>query len=220
MWRLNLSIQGVSHNIDVTAGIAYTLLVPRLWTTTIEEHRHAVREAILDTAAQLVWEQGIASVRMSEIANRTGIGRATLYKYFPDVEAVLLAWHQRHVADHLQHLSELRDRPGDAWKRLKSVLEAYAMITHHRKHGGTELVALLHQREHVADAQQQLVDLVRDLLSEVTESGQLRDDVPPEELAAYCIHALAGAAMLPSDAAVRRLVKVTLAGLRPAGGAA
>ena len=190
--------------------------MPKLWNETIEEHRHAVREAILDTAVRLVSEQGVASVRMSEIAKRTGIGRATLYKYFPDVEAILFAWHQRHVADHLEHLSALRDRPGDPWKRLTSVLGAYGMICHHRKHGGTELAALLHQREHVTEAQQQLVDLVCDLLRDVTDTGRIRDDVSTEELATYCIHALAAATTLPSEAAVRRLVKVTLAGLRPA----
>jgi hypothetical protein len=27
-----------------------------------------------------------------------GIGQATLYKYFPDIEAILHAWRQRHVA--------------------------------------------------------------------------------------------------------------------------
>lgn len=39
----------------------------------------------------------------------------------------------------------------------------------------------------------------------------------PEELAALCVHALAAAASLPSGAAVRRLVDVVLAGLRPGG---
>ncbi len=37
----------------------------------------------------------------------------------------------------------------------------------------------------------------------------------PEELANYCLHALAAAQTLTSREAVRRLVEVTLAGLRP-----
>ncbi|MBA2423836.1 MAG: TetR/AcrR family transcriptional regulator, partial [Actinobacteria bacterium] len=43
-----------------------------------------------------------------------------------------------------------------------------------------------------------------------------RDDVSPDELASYCLHALSAAGGLSSRAAVRRLVTVTLAGLRPA----
>jgi hypothetical protein len=51
-------------------------------------------------------------------------------------------------------------------------------------------------------------------VAEGAETGDLRDDVAPDELAGYCLHALAAASSLPSKAAVRRLVTVTLAGLR------
>ena len=47
------------------------------------------------------------------------------------------------------------------------------------------------------------------------ESGDVRDGAAPDELASGCVHALT-AATLPFKTAVRRLVAVTLAGLRPA----
>lgn len=194
----------------------YPRTVPRLWSDTVEGHRHAVRDAILDTTAALVTRHGWTSVTMSRIAEESGIGRATLYKYFSDVEAILTAWHQRHVAGHLRHLGELRDQAGPAAGRLEAVLGAYAFICHHRGRHGAELSALLHRGEHVTRAQQQLTDLVGDLLTEVAQAGDLRDDVPPAELARYCLHALTAAGDLPSEAAVHRLVAVTLAGLRPA----
>ena len=186
--------------------------MPKLWNETIEAHRHAVGEAILDATWALVMEHGLTSVTMSQIADKTGIGRATLYKYFP-VEAILVAWHQRHVTGQLEHLAELRDQAGDAGDRLEAVLEAYAL--HYHEHHGTELAALLHRGEHVAGAQQQLIALFRDLLTEVAHTGDLRKDVAPDELATYCLHALTAASSLPSKAAVRRLVTVILAGLRP-----
>ncbi len=192
--------------------------MPKLWNATIEEHRRAVREAVIEAAARLVAEHGIRSVTMSQIAEETGIGRATLYKYFPDVEAILLAWHERQITGHLELLGELRDQPGQAGERIEAVLEAYALI-HHESHGhhDPDLVAFLHRDEHeqVARAQQRLRDLVRDLLAEGAETGDVRDDVAPAELASYCLHALAAASGLPSKAAVRRLVTVTLAGLLP-----
>ena len=110
----------------------YTRVMPRLWNETIEAHRRAVREAILETTARLVAERGLRSVTMSQIAEEAGIGRATLYKYFPDVEAILIAWHERHVSGHLEQLAELRDQPGDARGRLEAVLRAYALIQHKR----------------------------------------------------------------------------------------
>lgn len=190
--------------------------MPKLWNETIEAHRHAVRDATLDATAALVAEHGLMSVTMSRIAEATGIGRATLYKYFPDVESVLTAWHERKVTEHLEHLTAVRDQVGDPGRRLEVVLEAYALMSQQRhEHHGTELAALLHQGEPVARAHEQLRGLIRDLLAEGALAGDLRDDVAPDELAGYCLHALSAAGSLPSKAAVRRLVTVTLAGLRP-----
>jgi AcrR family transcriptional regulator len=195
--------------------VAYTVGVPRLWNDTIRAHRAAVNDAILDTTAALVAKHGLRSVTMSQIAEQTGIGRATLYKYFPDVEAILAAWHERQITAHLQQLTELRDQAGDAGQRLNAVLEAYALISHdtHGNHD-SELAAILHRDERVTRAQHQLRDMIRDLLTEAVATGEVRNDVAPDELASYCLHALAAATSLPSKAAVQRLVTVTLAGLR------
>jgi AcrR family transcriptional regulator len=190
--------------------------VPRLWNQTIAAHRREVRRAILDTTAALVAEHGLRSVTMSQIAEETGIGRATLYKYFADVEAILFAWHERQVSGHLEQLAAVRDQAGDAAGRLEAVLEAFALISHESHgHSDTELVAFLHRDEQLAPAQQRLRNMIRDLLTEGAKTGDLRADVAPDELASYCLHALAAAGSLPSKAAVRRLVTVTLAGLRP-----
>ncbi|HXF74342.1 MAG TPA: TetR/AcrR family transcriptional regulator [Actinomycetota bacterium] len=191
--------------------------MPKLWTETIEAHRREVRDAILDTTAALVAQHGLRSVTMSQIAEATGIGRATLYKYFQSVDAILLAWHERQIARHLGHLLEVRDRAGDARERLEAVLEAYALLAHgFQGHDDTELAAFLHRDQEVTRAHRQLRGLIRGLLAEAAEAGEIRDDVAPDELAAYCIHALGAAADLPSRAAVRRLVAVTLSGLRAA----
>jgi AcrR family transcriptional regulator len=187
--------------------------VPKLWTETIEEHRRAVRDATLDTTAALVAERGLAAVTMSQIATATGIGRATLYKYFPDVEAILVAWHQRQIARHMEQLAAVRDQAnGGPGERLEAVITAYAIIMHNRPHG-TELAAAAHRGEHLADAQQQLLGFLRDLIADAANTGEVRDDVPPTELADYCLHALQAASSLQSEVATQRLVTVTLAGL-------
>jgi len=202
----------LSNHVVSTLVVPYTGVVPKLWNETIDAHRAAVRDATLNTTATLVAEHGLRSVTMSQIAEETGIGRATLYKYFSDVEAILLAWHERQITGHLEYLVEVRDQAGDPGERLDAVLEAYALIS--REHHSTELAALLHQGEHVVRARQQLSDFIRDLLSEAAETGDVRDDVAVDELASFCIHALTGASSLPSKAAVRRLVMVIRAGLR------
>ena len=189
--------------------------MPKLWNDTIEAHRREVSRAILDTTVALVGEHGLLSVTMSQIAEATGIGRATLYKYFPDVEAILVAWHERQLTGHLEQLRQERGKGDKALERLQAVLELYASIQYDvRAAHDTELAAHLHRGAHVTRAQKQLRDLVRDLLAEAAESGEVRRDVAPDELATYCLHALAAASSLPSKAAVGRLVRVALAGLR------
>lgn len=187
--------------------------MPKLWNDTIEAHRREVRDAILEATAALVTGHGLAAVTMSQIAEDTGIGRATLYKYFPDVESILVAWHERHVGGHLEHLRQLATQTGNARGRLGGVLEAYALIMHHRHE--PELSALLHREEHVARAERKLHEFIRDLLAEGAKAGEVRRDVAPDELARYCLHALTAAGGLSSKAAVQRLVAVTLAGLQP-----
>jgi len=186
--------------------------VPRLWTETVAGHRAAVRDAALDAVAALVVRHGLRGVTMSQVAEVAGIGRATLYKYFDDVEAILIAWHDRHVAHHLEHLRRMQHQPGDAGARLGAVLEAYAHIRH--EHHDPDLAALVHRGEHMGHAHHQLTTLIAELLTEAAAAGMVRGDVPPSELAAYCLHAVTAAASLPSRAAVSRLVEVTLTGLR------
>lgn len=187
--------------------------MPGAWNETIDQHRRDVREAIMLAGAALVLEQGLRSATMSQIAERAGIGRATLYKYFPSVEAILVAWHERQVAAHVQRLTAIAEEPGSGIERLEAVLEAYAQIAF--EYHGNEIAALVHQGDHVVLAEHQLRRLVRDRLGEAAAAGEVRSDVPPEELATYCLQALTAAGRLPSRDAVQRLVGVILDGLRP-----
>jgi AcrR family transcriptional regulator len=186
--------------------------MPRLWNETIDAHKRAVDEAILGATAALVQSGGLGSVTMSGVAAAAGIGRATLYKYYPSVKAVLRAWHERVVGQHLAHLREVRDGPGDPLARLEAVLEGFALSA--RAHPGVDVAAALHRGTHVARAHEELRTLLEDLLLEGVKSGDVRADVAPGELVLYCLHALGAACHLPSEAAVRTLVTVTISGLR------
>ncbi|WP_427890139.1 TetR/AcrR family transcriptional regulator [Kribbella sp. GL6] len=172
--------------------------MPKLWEHTIASHRSAVQEAILDATAALVDERGVTGVSMAEVAQRAGVGRATLYKYFGDVDAVLTAWHHRQVAAHLRQLDGVWERT----HRIDDVLEAYAFIRHEHPPAAAPN---LHRGQHAHD---HLIEFVAERL------GDVRSDVPARELAAYAVHALDAAGAVPSKAAVRRLVAVTLSGLR------
>ncbi|WP_433786840.1 TetR/AcrR family transcriptional regulator [Actinomycetospora sp. CA-101289] len=189
--------------------------MPRLWNETIEAHRRDVHAAVVDAAWRLVSENGLRSATMSKIAEQAGIGRATLYKYFPDVESILVAWHQEQVGSHLGHLAGLAQGEGSARDRLRCVLEAYALMSHRSGQHAAELVAHLHRDESVAQARTQVLGLLTSLLAEAAAAGETRGDVDPAELALYCLHALSAAGQLSDEAAVHRLVNVVLDAAEP-----
>ncbi|QDG87102.1 TetR/AcrR family transcriptional regulator [Pseudarthrobacter sp. NIBRBAC000502770] len=182
--------------------------MPKLWNETIDAHRGAVRDAILDATTALVSEHGLLSVTMSQIAQAVGIGRATLYKYFPNVEAILLAQHDRQLAGHLEHLAAATHAGGDAAHQLETVLHIHAMMTY--EHHDSALATIMHHD----GARQRQDTFIQDVLRRAAEAGAIRDDMAPQELASYCLHALAAAAESPSKAAVTRLVQLTLDSLR------
>ena len=197
-------------------GTTYPRPVPRLWNETIEAHRRDVRDAIVDATWRLVTEDGLRSATMSGIAERAGVGRATLYKYFPDVESILVAWHQDRIGSHLDHLTGLAQGAGPAHDRLRAVLEAYALTSHRTGRHAAELVANLHRDHTVVRARTQVLDLLTTLVSAAADAGDVRGDVDPAELALFGLHALAAAAHVTDGSAVDRLVGVVLDALAPA----
>jgi AcrR family transcriptional regulator len=190
--------------------------VPKLWSETVDAHRTQVREAIFTSAIELIAEHGLRAVTMSQIAERARIGRATLYKYFPDLDAILIAWHGRQVTAHLDQLRGIATQPGSAASRLEEVLLTYAGIIRETaaRHQGTDLSALVHQGEHLDHAKHQLNELISDLVAEAAAAGDIRADIPAAELASYCLSALGAARTAHSRAAASRLIAVILAGLR------
>lgn len=187
--------------------------VPKLWTDTLEGHRREVVDAILAAALDLVDQHGGRELTMSRLAEAAGIGRATLYKYFPDVDAILVALHQRHIQAHLDRLLALGRSAGDPLDRLHAVLDAYATLR--QGHAGTAVEALLHGDPRIVEAHQRLQGGLCALLAEGAAAGRVRADVPPEELATFCLHALTGAGHLGSPAAAHRLSRLILAAVAP-----
>lgn len=61
------------------------------WSQARTSFRQGQRESIALAAIELLMESGSAELSMSTIAERAGISRQTLYRYFPDLASVLAA---------------------------------------------------------------------------------------------------------------------------------
>lgn len=81
-----------------------------------QQRSRATWGAILDAAAQLFGESGYAATTTNKVADRAGVSIGSLYQYFPDKDALLLALAERHIGEATQVLvAEFvaleRDRP-------------------------------------------------------------------------------------------------------------
>jgi hypothetical protein len=153
----------------------------------------------------------IGGRRLGQLLLLTG-ARGASYRHFADVDEVLTAWHERQVAGHLQQLTDVRDRAGSAGGRLEAVLTTYAELSRHPH--GSEAAARLHSGDHMAAARGPLRAFLAELVAEDARAGQVRGDVPAEELPTTSWGALSAAGGAASPAAVGRLIAVTLAALR------
>ena len=70
----------MSHLQHCGSPRAYTSVVPSPWGDTVGRHRTATHQAALEAAGALIAQYGLAGVTMARIAQRAGIGRATLYR--------------------------------------------------------------------------------------------------------------------------------------------
>lgn len=70
------------------------------------------RNAILDAAEALFTEQPERMANVSEVAAAAGLAKGTVYLYFPSKEEMLLALHERQVAEFFSELGKLLQGPG------------------------------------------------------------------------------------------------------------
>ena len=194
-----------------TATCRILPVVPKVWSATVEEHRVAVRRAIFEATWALMNERGPLGLTMSEIATRAGIGRATLYKYFPDVEAILLAAHHEEVGHHLQQAHELAAQNASPSAGLEAVLLHYATVVQRREEPTYDaLRTLLHADARVAAAHDELMVTLMELIASSVTAGEVRDDVDPELLAEYCLSALGAAGKVTGAGTPDALVRLLL----------
>lgn len=65
--------------------------MPKIQAATVAEHRAAQRRAILDAARELLAEGGTEAPSLAAVAERTGLARPSVYRYFRSRDDLLEA---------------------------------------------------------------------------------------------------------------------------------
>jgi AcrR family transcriptional regulator len=163
------------------------------------------------TAAREAFAEGGESTALEEIARRAGVGIGTLYRHFPNRQALLEALYVNEVDELCRSAEGLAGR--DPWEALDAWFErliAY-MVTKR---------ALAHELLNYVDQDAQLFKVCRSslfaagepLLKSAQDAGEVRPDVEFSEV----LQMVMGITKIPSNdpAQIERLVRIALDGLR------
>lgn len=152
-----------------------------------DDDGESLGERILDAAASCVLAYGIDRVTLAEIARRAGVSRPTIYRRWPDTQAILAALLTARVTRVLVDVGERGEGRTALVTRMVAVAERlrHDDIVMSVLHHAPEL-AMVYIAERLGTSQQILIDALAGQLKLAQEHGSVRTG-DPRQLAAMCL---------------------------------
>jgi TetR/AcrR family transcriptional regulator, mexCD-oprJ operon repressor len=177
--------------------------------------RERVATAIVEAAAAVLADQG-EQASMSDVAGAAGVARATVYRYFPNREALLEAVGRSALEDAGELLGAARLDAVSVADGLERAVRALVTV-------GDRFVVLARERgrPHTGDFDQRIGAPVRELLARGQQLGEVRDDVPArwltEALFGLVVNVISDAPELGAEDTIAAIASVFLDGARTDG---
>lgn len=136
--------------------------------------------SIAATALALIVENGAAALTMAAIASAAGISRQTLYRYYPDIDAVLVGVAE-FVASHDEQFEAAVLQQADPRARLDVFVRTVILGGGHGKEGSESLRVTLppRAREVLARHEDRIARLLAEILQAGIDDGAFRHDLRP-----------------------------------------
>jgi AcrR family transcriptional regulator len=167
-------------------------------------------EKVLAAARQAFAEGGEAT-SLEEIARRAGVGIGTLYRHFPNRQALLEALYVGEVEEVCRTAAELDD--ADPWDALSGWFAGFSGYLATKRALAAELLNYMDQDASLFQVcRQSLYAAGEPLLKRAQEAGVVRPDVTIAEV----IQLVAGIGKIPASdpEQVQRILRIALDGLR------
>lgn len=94
-----------------------------------EQKKMERKKAIIEIAKELFIDRGLQEVQMQEIAEASKIGIATLFRYFPKKEHLVLSVANSMVQEMDQDITKIIELPINAYEKMEKILDYYINIT-------------------------------------------------------------------------------------------
>ena len=141
-------------------------------------------EKILDALQQLLEEKSIQHISVSEIAEKAGIGKGSIYYYFPSKDAIVDALIKRSYEQPLQTAKELAKQTSiSPFTRMAMLFQAcqnssIAFLKHkHNASSSVQDLAFLHQK-YLNYVISELKPALTEIISQAIESGEIHFERP------------------------------------------
>ncbi|MER7014117.1 helix-turn-helix domain-containing protein [Saccharopolyspora sp. NPDC000359] len=172
------------------------------------------RQQLLDVATRLFASAG-TEPSMRAIAHEAGVGIATLYRHFPTRESLVEAVYEDQVSRLTSGARELLAQldPPAALRRWMDLFGEWIAT----KNGMLDTLLAMVESGEIAHARTrtELLGAIDEVLESGRTSGQLRADVPAEDIAAALIGIFTVASTPNHDPLAARLLDLLMDGLRP-----
>jgi AcrR family transcriptional regulator len=147
------------------------------WPESRQDHRARQAEDIAAAALSLLVEGGASALTMAALATAAGISRPTLYRYYRDVDAVLLGVAEL-VASHDEAFGAQVADLDDPAAQLDHIVTSIARAGNHGRDLGAALPRLA--RERIAQHEASVEGLLVDVLEAGVGAGMFRHDIRPD----------------------------------------
>jgi AcrR family transcriptional regulator len=146
-----------------------------------------VGDRILDAAASCVLAYGVDRVTLAEIARRAGVSRPTVYRRWPDIQALLASLLTARIVGVLRAVPSRGDGREALVERIVGVAERlrHDEVVMSVFHSAPEL-AMVYIAERLGTSQQILIKAVASELEVAQRDGSVRTG-DPRQLAAMCL---------------------------------
>ena len=142
---------------------------------------------IISQAEILFLKDGFERVQMQDIADAAEIGVATLFRYFPKKDQLIVAAAVRNLAPTLDAFKELTSRTGDAYSRLEAIIDylleqQMKRTSHSRFREAFEsyasfVVSPLPGIDNYIGLQREIMETLEPLVEHGKTDGSLRSDI-------------------------------------------
>jgi len=173
------------------------------------------RQRILAAAAQVFTDRGLDAT-LDDVARAAGVGVGTVYRRFPDKEALIAALFRARI-DNLVTVAEDACGAADPWQAVVSYLE-YAAAAMAGDAGLRQLMMFgTYDRDQVCYASDRMRPVITRLVQRAQASGDLRGDFEATDvkMIAFMLASLAEYAAAVTPDVWRRYLAMLIDGLRP-----